>query len=268
MSDARPPVDEDDLHAYLDGQLPAERRLDVERHLAKNPDAARKIADYRAQREAIRAAFTARPTEPLPPELSLARIIAQRGRRPWRSWRIAASVVVALGLGLAGGWFLHRVPPPGVPERGAAQRAMALLGQEALASHAVYAVDVRHPVEVSGSEAPHLQQWLSNRLDRTVVVPDLSVLGYRLIGGRLLATERGGAAALLMYDDARHQRISLLLRPMTRSLKAPKDMLRQDGVNGCAWIADGLGVAVVAAIPESDIERIVTQIGADFPTSG
>ena len=263
MSDATPPVGEDDLHAYLDGQLPVERRLIVERHLEKNPEAARKVADYRAQREAIRSAYAARPAEPLPPELSLARIIAQRGRRPWRSWLVAASVVLALGLGVAGGWFLR-----GLPEPAGAQRAMALLGQEALASHAVYAIDVRHPVEVPGTEAPHLQQWLSNRLDRTIVAPDLSVLGYHLIGGRLLATERGGAAALLMYDDASHQRISVLLRPMTRTLNAPKNMLQQDGVNGCAWIANGLGVAVVAAIPKSDIKRLVKQIGSDLGTPG
>jgi anti-sigma factor RsiW len=263
MSDATLPIGEDDLHAYLDGQLPAERRLAVERHLEEHPDAARKLADYRVQREAIRAAFAARSAEPLPPDLSLARIIAERGRRPWKSWLVAASVVLALVLGVAGGWLLR-----GLPEPGAAQRAMALLGQEALASHAVYAVDVRHPVEVPGSEAPHLQQWLSNRLDRSIVAPDLSVLGYRLIGGRLLATEHGGAAALLMYDDASHQRISVLLRPMARTLNASKNMLQQDGVNGCAWIANGLGVAVVAAIPKSDIQRVVKQIGADFQPSG
>jgi anti-sigma factor RsiW len=263
MSDVTPPIGEDDLHAYLDGQLPVERRRVVERHLRKNPEAARKLADYWVQREAIRAAFAARPAEPLPPDLSLACIIAERGRRPRRSWLVAASVVLALGLGVAGGWSLR-----GRPDPGGAQRAMALLGQEALASHAVYAVDLRHPVEVPGSEAPHLQQWLSNRLDRSIVAPDLSGLGYRLIGGRLLATAHGGAAALLMYDDASHQRISVLLRPMARALNAPKNVLQQDGVNGCAWIADGLGVAVVAAIPKSDIQRVVKQIGADFQTSG
>ena len=49
---------------------------------------------------------------------------------------------------------------------------------------------------------------------------------------------------------------------------APKGMLQQNGVNGCAWIANGLGVAVVAAIPKSDIKRLVKQIGTDLGTSG
>jgi anti-sigma factor RsiW len=140
--------------------------------------------------------------------------------------------------------------------------------QAALSSHVVYAVDVRHPVEVPGTEASDLQQWLSNRLDRAVVAPDLSALGYHLIGGRLLATERAGAAALLMYDDTSHQRISVLLRPMMHTPNAPKDIFRKNGVNGCAWIVNGLGVAVVAAIPNSDITRLVKQIGIDLQTSG
>jgi anti-sigma factor RsiW len=263
MSEVTPPVGENDLHAYVDGQLETGRRGAVERYLQENPEAARRVSDYQAQREAIRAAFAAHPAEPLPPQLSLDRIIAQRGRHPWVPWLVAASVVLALGLGTAGGWLLHSVPEPGPVER-----AMALLGQEALASHIVYSPDVRHPVEVPGTETPHLQQWLSNRLDRVVVTPDLSALGYHLVGGRLLATERGGAAALLMYEDASHHRISVLLRPMTPSLHASEAMIQKGGVNGRAWIANGLGVAVVAAIPESDIAPLATRIGSDLQAPG
>jgi anti-sigma factor RsiW len=151
---------------------------------------------------------------------------------------------------------------------GRTQQALAFLEQEALTSHVVYAVDRRHPVEVLGSEAPHLQQWLSNRLERIVVAPDLSALGYQLMGGRLLATEHGGAAALLMYEDANHQRLSLLLRPMAAALHAPDATIQQNGVNGRAWIANGLGVAVVAAVPAIDIDRVATQIGADLGLRG
>jgi anti-sigma factor RsiW len=176
---------------------------------------------------------------------------------------MAASVLLALGLGVGAGWFLHRGPGSGRTEQ-----ALALLGQEALSSHVVYAVDVRHPIEVPGTETPHLQQWLSNRLNRVVIAPDLSALGYHLVGGRLLATEHGGAAALLMYDDTDHHRISVLLRPMTAGLHAPGETIQQDGVNGRAWIANGLGIAVVAAMPKSAIAPLAAQIGTDLHTPG
>jgi anti-sigma factor RsiW len=263
MNEEIPPIGEDDLHAYIDGQLDVGRRRAVEHLLQQDREAAQRVAAYQQQRELIRAAFAARAGETLPPKLSLARIIEQRTRNPRGRWLVAASVMLALGTGLAGGWFLHSRPHP---ER--AQQALALLEQEALTSHVVYAVDGRHPVEVPGTEAPHLQQWLSKRLDRTVVAPDLSALGYHLIGGRLLATERGGAAALLMYDDADHHRISLLLRPMMPALQAPETIIGKSGVNGRAWIGNGLGVAVVATMPEGDIARLATQISTDLGIPG
>ena len=58
--------------------------------------------------------------------------------------------------------------------------------------------------------------------------PDLSPLGYRLLGGRLLATEHGGAAALFVYDDADGHRLTVLLRPMAPELRA----VRTDGTQG------------------------------------
>jgi anti-sigma factor RsiW len=263
VSEVIPPIGEDDLHAYVDGQLPAERRQMVEDHLQQDPDAAQRVADFQALRQAIKAAFASAAADKLPPQLSLAHIIAHRSRRARTPWLVAASVLLALGIGVGSGWFLH-----GMAENGQTQRAIALLSQEALSSHIVYAVDVRHPIEVPGSEAPHLQQWLSNRLKRVVVAPDLSALGYHLVGGRLLATEHGGAAALLMYDDANHNRISVLLRPMTPDLRAPGETIQQGGVNGLAWIANGLGIAVVAALPETDLTPLAAQIGTDLKTPG
>jgi hypothetical protein len=93
---------------------------------------------------------------PLPAQLSLARIIAQRGRPGWAPWLMAASVVLALRVGVGAGWWLH-----GVPEPGRTEQAMVLLGQEARISHVVYAVDVRLPIEVPGAEMPHPRQLAS-----------------------------------------------------------------------------------------------------------
>jgi anti-sigma factor RsiW len=101
-----------------------------------------------------------------------------------------------------------------------------------------------------------------------VVAPDLSTLGYHLVGGRLLATEHGGAVALLMYDDADHNWISVLLRPMTPSLHAPGTTIQKDGVNGRAWIDNGLGVAVVATMPQTALAPLATQIGSDLGAPG
>jgi hypothetical protein len=60
------------------------------------------------------------------------------------------------------------------------ERAIALLEREALATHAVYSADLRHPIEVSVAEQDHLKRWLSNRLNRAVAPPDLAAIGYQL----------------------------------------------------------------------------------------
>ena len=259
-----PPVRDEDLHAYVDDQLDPDRRSLVERYLEQNPEAARRVTSYQAQRAAIRAAFQQQGSRPLPRHLTVAGILAQRARkRATRRWLVAACLVLAVLGGGAGGWLLHA--PPDL-ERG--ERAMLVLEQQALASHAVYSVDSRHPVEVPGSEDRHLQQWFSNRLHRVVVVPDLSGLGFHLIGGRLLATEHGDPAALLMYEDAEHHRMSVVLRPMGPALRMPSITIGQDGVNGLAWINDGMGVAVVAALPEPNLAAVANQISSAMHPTG
>jgi anti-sigma factor RsiW len=103
-------------------------------------------------------------------------------------------------------------------------------------------------------------------LGQTVAAPDLSSLGYHLIGGRLLATERGAPAALFMYDDTAGHRLSLLLRPMAHDLKSAQTDMGQAGVNGCAWIAEGMGYAVVAAMPDSELDRVADKVRAELGT--
>ena len=114
-----------------------------------------------------------------------------RRRRLW-PWiaATAAAVVIALSLGGVAGWSFRGT----TQERTAA--ALAALEQEAFATHVVYAADRRHPIEVTAAERDHLAQWLSNRLNRKIAPPDLTEAGWHLLGGRLLATERGGAAVL------------------------------------------------------------------------
>jgi anti-sigma factor RsiW len=195
----------------------------------------------------------------LPPQLDLARILAERRQRRLERWRIAAAITLALGVGGTGGWFLHQ---PSAPNRNAL--ALQLLQQEAFTSHLVYAADRRHPIEVTASEEAHLNQWLSNRLGQKVAPPDLSSVGFQLIGGRLLATEHGMPAALFMYNDAACKRLSLLLRPMPPDLKVPQTDTERAGLSGYAWIARGVGCAVVGALPETELDSVAEKVRAEL----
>jgi anti-sigma factor RsiW len=249
-------VGEEELNAYVDGQLSPERRAVVERYLAAHPDAARRVASDIADRQALQTAFAAYSTLPLPPELNLNRLVEERLRRRSRSWwQVAAAVVLSLGVGGVAGWLLHTQP---TPDRDAL--AMSALERQALASHAVYSPDRRHPIEVNAAERDHLAQWLSNRLNRPVSPPDLSGFGYRLIGGRLLATEQGNPAALFMYEDTTGQRMSLVMRPMAADLRVPIAQWDRNDVNACAWIDKGLGYAILGPVTNDELDRMARQI--------
>src|SRR6185437_16751123 len=100
------PVTEDELHAYVDGELPADRREAVAAWLSDNPSEAAMIAGWRAQAEAIRARYGAVADEPVPARLSLDQVM-RRERASSRSWTAiaAAAVVAAFIFGGGAGWM-------------------------------------------------------------------------------------------------------------------------------------------------------------------
>ena len=192
------PVTEEELHAHVDGQLPADRAAAVERWLAEHPDDLVRVAAWRAQAEAIRARYGAVADEPVPARFDLGRL-----ERPARSWKglAAAAAVVAFLVGGFTGWMARGAAAP-------APNPVDLFTSEAMEAHRLYVVEVRHPVEVPGEERPHLVQWLSKRLGYAIRIPDLHALGLKLVGGRLLPGPTG-AAAFFMYEGAGGERFTL-----------------------------------------------------------
>lgn len=199
MTDQISGVSEDELHAYVDGQLPAERRGAVEAWLAAHPDDAARVAAWRSQAELIRARFGATADEMPPQRLNVARLV-RSGRR--RTAAIAAAAALAAFLaGGAAGWFVRGA-------EGVSPSDLTRFTADALDAYRLYVVEVRHPVEVPGDERPHLVQWLSKRVGSPVRVPELEKMGLKLVGGRLLPGPTG-ATAFFMYENGSGERFTL-----------------------------------------------------------
>ena len=79
---------------------------------------------------------------------------------------------------------------------------------DALLAYELYTVEVRHPVEVTGDQRPHLVQWLSKRLGAPVQAPELDKQGLKLVGGRLLPGPTG-PSAFFMYENPSGERFTL-----------------------------------------------------------
>jgi anti-sigma factor RsiW len=246
------PITEDDLHAYVDSALEPERRAEVASYLAEHPDVARRIAAFADHRELLRAALAPIADEPLPAELNLSRIVEGRRRRPSPVWRAVAAMLL-LSIGGVGGWATRGSLQP-------SQTGLAALAQEAADSYKVYATDRVRPVEMRASDGAELVQWVSSRLSRPIKVPDLASSGYRLMGGRLVATAHG-PAAMFMYDDDHGGRIVVLTRPMSSSDRdAPMTAQSRNDVAGFAWADGGMGYTLVGRSDADSLRPVANEV--------
>jgi anti-sigma factor RsiW len=245
------PITEDDLHAYIDQHLAPERQAQVAAYVAAHPDVAQRIAAFSDQRDDLRTALAPVADEPLPARLNLSRIMENRRQRIsplW--WAIAAMLLISIGG--AGGWIARGSIP-------FSSSGLAALAQEAADSYKVYAPDRVRPVEFRASEGPQLVQWLSNRLNQQVRVPDLTTAGYRLMGGRLIATSHG-PAAMFMYDDDHGDRLVVLTRPMAADKNAQMTPQSREDIAGFTWADGGMGYSLVGRSAVESLRPIANEV--------
>ena len=244
------PVTRDQLMAYVDGNLDAEARVRVGAHLAANADAAADVAQMQRQADAIRTLYGPAAAEPIPERLSVEKIARQGRRDSRRRWTnlVAAMLLVALGLGA--GWLLRdQVASPGIADR---------LIADAVSAHTVYVLEKRHAVEVDGAETEHLSSWLSNRLQTSLAMPDLSSAGLTFLGGRLLPAPDvpGGRAAQLMYEDETGARLTLYVTP-SMGVDTPRYELASLGLDTALfWSDDVLTCTITAPYPAEKLQSI------------
>jgi anti-sigma factor RsiW len=231
MVDHNTPVTEDELHVYVDGELPADRRGAVETWLANHPDDAARVAAWRAQAEAIRARYGSVISEPVPDRLTLSRVMQSR-----RSWGTiaAAAAVAAFVIGGVAGWFAHGASAMSPND-------IQVFTADALDAHKLYIGEVRHPIEVKAEE-DHLLPWLSRRVGTTLRAPDLEKFNLKLLGGRLLPGV-SGPAALFMYEGANGERFTIYCSRLNEARTA-FHYDANDGFGAVRWIEGSYGWVV------------------------
>jgi anti-sigma factor RsiW len=197
MTEPRIAVTEDELHAYVDNELPAERRADVEAWLAAHPDDAERVRSWLSMADALHARYDSVADEAVPKRLEIERLVRQP--RKWIYGAMAATLAAFIAGGSVG-WAMRGAS--------ASPTAFQNFTLDALDAHKLYVVEVRHPVEVPGSELVHLQQWLTKRCGWDVRAPELAAAGLKLVGGRLLPGP-SGPASFFMYESASGERFTI-----------------------------------------------------------
>lgn len=249
MSTHTQTVDENELHAYVDGQLDPQRRDAVEAWLAIHPEAAQRVAEYQQQNLALQKMFDPVVAEPVPDAM-----IAPLHRNGIMGSKIYASPFLRVAamtafmvIGGIIGYTIHDRVPVMQPTQ------IANFSQQAVIAHVVYTPEVLHPVEVSAEQEAHLSRWLSKRLGTKLNVPHLAPMGFNLIGGRLLPGETG-PAALFMYENTQGKRLTLYVSHVDEEVSETAFRYdKRDGVSVFYWIDGSMGYALSGEVDKQQL---------------
>ncbi len=243
------PHTEQDVAAYLDGELDLTSALAFERHLEECPECARALAAQRALREAIAAAdLRFRPAPDLARRLRRAATAEPETPR-WLSWRglqtIAAMLLVAVA-----SWSLGRIWPP---------RPAPDLTDEIVASH-VRSLLAGHPADVASTDQHTVKPWFAGRLDYSPTVIDLASRGFPLTGGRLDYLDHHAVAALLYRAD-RHV-INVFTWPTSYRMDESLSATSRQGFHILHWTQGGMTWWAVSDVSEERLRQLARLLGA------
>ncbi len=282
-----PPVTEADLHAFVDGHLPAERETEIAAYLAARPDDAQRVEAYRTQKRELHALFDPVLDEQPPQRLMKSARRLAVSPTPWYLQRLAAGLAIALISG-ATGWGLRGVGPgfggdetarmaAAPPAPGGLTLVSATgFAQRAAIAHAVYSPDVRRPVEVDAAHEDQLVAWLSKRMGAPMKPPHLQTQGYTLEGGRLLPGGQGPVAQF-MYRNELGSKLTLYVsndvadvgsaagpgwaaKPGAKNTDTAFRFAQEGAVNVFYWVDGPFGYALSSDADRSVLARVSAEV--------
>lgn len=177
----------------------------------------------------------------------------RRGSYPLRQMVAAAMVFIAGGIGGAA------IMEASIPKQPLARDYVQTLPEASSAGYGIYASEIRHPVEVYADQKDHLVGWLGKRLGMSFSAPDLTAQGFTLVGGRLLPFA-GKPGALLMYQDSRGQRLTMMVGHDRDSRITGFRYQTSGNIETFYWIDGPMGYAVSGEIGKALLEDVAVTI--------
>jgi anti-sigma factor RsiW len=237
------------LSAYMDGELPAETRESVVRHLQDCPRcrlAERELADTALL---VRAA-----PHPAPPDGLACRVrealrsqaaAAGGGSRNAAS-RLIAPLLSAAAAGLAGVLLGTSLASHGPPDD---------LAADALAAHVRSLIDAQSARIISSD--PHaVRPWFAGRLAFAPPSPNFSAEGYPLIGARLDFVGENLVAALA-YRRRQHA-ITVFVWPRDGAAEAADGWSSRNGFTVVRWRSGDLDYTAVSDLNPQELRHLQT----------
>ncbi len=249
---------EDDLHAYVDKQLSAEKIEAVEALMQQDPEVAQQIQDWQAQNKALSQLYNEKNFSQTPERLNINRLGRSADsisdiKHPKKQLRqkfysMAASLLLITFGGLVG-WFANNDSQPQTVNT-------TSFVNSAISAYQVYSVEILHPVEVGADKQKHLLSWLSKRIDYPLNIPNLKDYGYKLLGGRLLAMREGNPAAQLMFENKEGKRVTLLVSKNSKYLDQSFYLKNKQNINTFYWMDNHVAYSVTGKINSQSLRKL------------
>jgi anti-sigma factor RsiW len=237
-------IKDEELHAFIDGELDEANLGRVEKAVDADPELSARVAAFRADKARLVSLYGGGLHEPLPREW-IARIEdeSRRTRLPRTAWAvlaIAASFVLVLS-----GTIVWR-QSSAVPRGDVVADALAA---RTLAQKPDYVVPVSTQGDVQAESAV-----MAKSLDTRVKAPDLSRMGWRLVGIDVYSSP--APSFDLRYVDARGRRVTLYIRRSPGSTRF--DILEIKGLKVCVWQDIIISTVVTGDMSAGEMERLAS----------
>jgi anti-sigma factor RsiW len=236
------PIHEEELHAFIDGELTADRASIVAAALEADPVLAERVATFAADKAALAAAYRQIGRQPVPEswialiERAAAAPTIRPRVQPWSRWAVGLAACLALALGGVA-LLEQRGPPEGsiLAQAEAARQeqtlALARLTGAALADVALRDAELTHAVGLK------------------LRAPDLAHLGWNLVEIDIYAK-----AAALRYRAEGDRTLTLFVRPSTG---APRfDLFEMGAVRVCLWQDEVVGAVMMGEMSAGQMMRV------------
>jgi anti-sigma factor RsiW len=239
-------ISDENLHAFIDGELPADRCAAVEAAIACDPHLGQRVALFRADKARIAETYGPLLDAPVPAQWIALIENPPRRRWPFAPLQAIAAIAAAL-LVLIGGPMLYRqeIAPHEEPivEEALAARSDALPTQQAIAVNAL-------------AKSAVANRAMQAALAMPVKAPDLSRMGYTLVGLRTYDRVSSGKAVELLYRHGGNRTFALYVRKPSGPPRF--DQYKQGSLRVCIWQDDVIGTVMTGEMSAAEMQRLAS----------